>query len=187
MKESELNNLVASKIIDFEDIIKVYDFAVGTVFQITKTSNLPREEMELYKVDRNKKNWVSEGHSKQWRLPQLSEFRALIEILAHKKKLNEIDTRSTYWLSDSDGPHNYCLARIRMGQHTAHEEQAHLTSLATVAREVNEIHFSIDVYNSYLQLATNYLVKALPIMTHHGEADAMWHIDDKAIKKQLLM
>lgn len=71
-----------SKIIEKEDIIRVYDFATGFTFQFIKTYDKDSEEMALYKINRYVTEWKDNFSDRKWFLPTYSEFKSLVEILA---------------------------------------------------------------------------------------------------------
>lgn len=101
-----------SRIVERNNVVRVYDFAAGLVLQFVNTVSIQeRSEREIYNLIPSQNRWSDS--SGEWLLPQLSEFRTLIEILTLSKKIDELfDTRETYWLADRDETFYY-LARVR--------------------------------------------------------------------------
>ena len=170
-----------SKVIEYDDYVRVYDFAAGTIYQIVKTSSLDTVDMELYLEGRNTKNRLDSFGNDSYGFPLLIEFKALVDILAQKDMLNIIDDRSLYWLADTDSNKKSCLARVVYGDDLVQLNLLHLTHLAAVNSSVNNQTYFIDVYYGQLNMTMNLSVKALVINTFKGEADKIWRRDNQTM------
>lgn len=172
-----------SKIIEDDEYLRVYDFATGTVFQILKTANLDKDEMQLYESDRNAKQWIDESKN-VWALPQLAEFNALVTILVSANKLNILDDRSLYWLSDTDSQKTRCLARAVLEESHVPIVSPSLNILAIAPRKLNGISYVVDVYSANLIRTANSALKGSTIFTFKCEADELWHVDNISSSKK---
>lgn len=177
-----------SQIIVKDEIVRVYDYAVGTVYQILVTASLDSTEMQLYQTDRTITNWIDEDSSMEWSLPQLSEFKALVDILAYENMIEMLDGRAVYWLVDSDSQHKSCLVRLRqLNRLPKPIELSHLTILATTESNINGISLAIDFYYGDLLRIQNSSVKGLTINTYKGAADELYHIDKRTQSRKWRM
>lgn len=157
---------------------RIYDFAYGLIFQVTRTNHMEREERELYRVNRFGNRWV-DSDDKVWTLPQLSEFRNLVEIFAmHNKLYDLLDDREMYWLADTDNE-SFCLVRIRFREDSVNkaDEYPYMNLIHTICQVIGEIQFSINVYGSSLKGKSTNLVEALPIFVNNDGAEKGWYDD----------
>lgn len=164
-----------SRIVERSNVVRVYDFAAGLVLQFVNTVSIQeRSEREIYNLIPSQNRWSDS--SGEWLLPQLSEFRTLIEILTLSKRIDELfDTRETYWLADRDEAFYY-LARVRtnLGGGGKPLEFSSWQLVDSVNSIAGGLQFAIDVYKVNFRKTMLAGVVAIPIMTHQGEAEEIF-------------
>ncbi len=169
-----------SHIKEHDGQVRVYDFADGLVWQVTKTTHLAeREERQVFQVDRFAYRGNDKSIKEGWMVPELFEMRRLVEILSLAGKLSEVlDDRELYWLADTDG-HSVALARIRGPATSSNDAVAYsgLSILYSGAGGSGESSFAIDVYRAEVRGTKTSSVLALPIMTFQGDVEPIWHQD----------
>lgn len=169
-----------SRIHDLGDLVRVYDFAEGLVWQLPKTGLIPhRDDRDVFKVDRLTQSGEDAYGEKAWRMPLLFELRKLVEIVARSGQLDDIlDARELYWVADADGQH---CAVVRVRQVTKNNDAAvsypQLIPVHSAISTAGDTRFAVDVYKANVRAATTSSVRALPIMTLNGDAQALWHRD----------
>jgi len=132
-----------SRLLRRQDVVRVYDFSEGVVWQFICTRELA--EFNLYRVGRH------EGRSQDradevWERPTLVEFRSLVEtLLAHDSHL--LDERELYWLADEDAQ-SLSMARLRNSkiEPEAQSEQPNGASLIASAPLGGTNDLVLDVY-----------------------------------------
>jgi hypothetical protein len=170
-----------SRIVESNNVVRVYDFAAGLVLQFVNTVAIEdRSERDVFKLIPSHNRWRSSFDSSTWFLPQLSEFRTLIEILALSGRINELfDTREIYWLADRDETsHFLARARTNLTAPDKPAEFAHWQLVDSVTSSAGDIKFAIDVYKVDRRKAMSPQIIAIPIMTYQGEAEVMFRDDD---------
>ena len=179
-----------SRVIERNNVVRIYDFAAGLVLQFVNTVSIAeRSERDVYKLIPSQSRWRDPSNNNYWVLPQLSEFRTLIEILVLSKKLDELfDSREIYWLADRDGT-SYYLARARTNLASSDRpaEFPNFQLVDSVISSAGGIQFAIDVYKVSLRKAMSPEVVATPIMTYQGEAEVIFHQDDEGAEANWAM
>ena len=169
-----------SHINERQDLVRVYELAEGLVWQVTKTIAMQeRGEREVFLLDRFATRWRSKQSQRVWGLPQLSEMRALVEVLAASGKLAEVlDEREVYWLADADDQ-SVAVARVRSEANVRDEPPAlpNFQLVHSVRGFAKDVSYAMDVYKAPLRGAHVSKIRAMAIFTYQGEADAIWHRD----------
>lgn len=168
----------ASRIKHNGDLVRVYDFAEGLVWQVQKTVSIEdRSERDIYKVDRFKHRGENLQGNQEWMVPELSEMRSLIEILCSSDSLADVlDERELYWVADTDG--DYCaVLRIRTSPDEETVKFNGLTLVSSVSGVTKSTRYAVDVYKADVRGKSVSTLQALPIMAMHGDAEAVWHFD----------
>lgn len=169
--------LNVSRIIDNGDLVRVYDFAEGIVWQIQKTIAIEeRGERDIYKVNRQEHRG-EDLLKNNWMVSELSELRWLIEILCTSDQLKTVlDERELYWLADTDG--RYCtVARIRTNPNSESVVFPNIVLINSITSTIGSVWFAIDVYKADVRGKQASNLVALPIMVFQGDAEAIWHCD----------
>ena len=169
-----------SRLLRKQDVVRVYDFSEGVVWQFVCTKEL--SDSNLYRVNRH------EGRSQDkadevWERPTLVEFRSLAEtLLSHETLL--LDERELYWLADEDAR---CLsmARLRNSEReaTAQQEQPNGASLIASAPLGDIGKVFVDVYeiSKVQRVAAGHRSVVAPVAqqvsTLRGDAQLQWERD----------
>lgn len=167
-----------SKIIEADNLIRVYDFATGLTFQLIKTFDKSNDEMCIYRVNRYVSKWKDDSTSSEWYLPKYSEFKNLCEILALEGKLDVLDYRSLYWLAERPSFNEYYLASIRDESTKEPLEISGLVLETTDYERIGKVFFYIDIYIARVKYAPVDSILALPISVCEKEASELWYRDN---------
>jgi hypothetical protein len=169
-----------SRIHDLGDLVRVYDFAEGLVWQLPKTGLIAhRDDRDVFKVDRLTRSGEDAYGNKAWRVPLLFELRKLVEVVSRCGQLDAIlDERELYWVADADGQH-CAVVRVRQiaKDNAAAVSYPQLIPVHSAISSAGDTRFAVDVYKANVRAATTARLRALPIMTLNGDAQALWHRD----------
>lgn len=169
--------LNVSRIIEDGDLVRVYDFADGIVWQIQKTFPIEeRGERDIYKVNRQEHRG-EDLRKNSWMVAELSELRGLIEILCSSAQIKTaLDERELYWLADTDG--QYCfVARLRTNPNSESVVFPNIVLVNSVSHTIESVWFAVDVYKADIRAKHASDLVALAIMVFQGDAEALWHFD----------
>lgn len=167
-----------SKIIERDNLLRVYDFVTGFTFQLIKTIDINSEEMSLFKVNRYVNEWDDASTGNKWFLPSYSEFKSLTVIMASEGILNKLDRRACYWLDDRYPSNDFYLARIRMTlEEDTHMQIVGLKFEISDIQKIGNFNFSIDIYHTHIKSASMNSLLALPISVCEMGTSDLWHRD----------
>jgi hypothetical protein len=166
-----------------EDMVRVYEFAEGRVWQWVKTKNFTSHaDRLLYYVDRFETKWGDHSlPGKTWGLPSLLELRSLLDVLVFHDAVDTcLDDQALYWVKDADED-SVCIVRIReKGQsHAKAYELPGWRLLHSIAARGANTNI-IDLYKTPKRGMAVSRAKALPIATYRGDAHEVWLADNAA-------
>lgn len=166
-----------------EDMVRIYEFAEGKVWQWVKTKGFASHaDRLLYYVDRFETKWGDRALSgKTWGLPSLLELRSLLDVLTfHGVVDTYLDDQAIYWINDAD-PDSVCVVRIRE-KNQSHKKAYELPGwqlLRSVPSSGANANI-IDVYKTPKRGMAVSKAKALPIIVYRGDAYKVWLADKAA-------
>lgn len=166
-----------------EDMVRIYEFAEGKVWQWVKTKSFASHaDRLLYYVDRFETKWTDRSPSdKLWGLPSLQELRSLLDVLAfHEVVDTYLDDQAIYWINDAD-PDSVCVVRVR--EQTQSHKKAYELPGWRLLRSVPSSNTNpniIDVYKAPKRGMAVSMAKALPIIVYRGDAYKVWLADKAA-------
>lgn len=159
-------------------VIRAYDLAEGLVWQMPITNDVEdRNERAIFRVSRFAHSGTDPYGNNDWSVSDLYELHLFCEILSAKGVLHQtFDERELYWLIDSDG-FSSCVARVRSSNTDGAVSFPGLELIGT-ASSIKPSYF-IDVYKAFTRGKAVGTLLAIPIMTYHGDAEAIWHRDSR--------
>jgi hypothetical protein len=163
-----------------EDMVRIYEFAEGKVWQWVKTKGYASHaDRLLYYVDRFETRWADRSVAgKTWGLPSLLELRSLLDVLAfHESTDAYLDDQAIYWIDDAD-PDSVCVVRIR-DKSQSHKKPYELPGwrlLHSVPASRANTNI-IDIYKAPKRGMAVSKAKALPIIVYRGDAYKVWLAD----------
>ncbi|MEO6959398.1 MAG: hypothetical protein ABI228_03535 [Burkholderiaceae bacterium] len=167
-----------------EDMVRIYEFAEGKVWQWVKTKGYASHaDRLLYYVDRFETKWGDRSLAgKTWGLPSLLELRSLLDVLAFHESMDAyLDDQAVYWINDAD-PDSVCVVRIRE-KSQSHKKPYELPGwqlLRSVPASGANTNI-IDVYKTPKRGMAVSRAKALPIIVYRGDAYKVWLADKAAV------
>ncbi|KQT34145.1 NACHT domain-containing NTPase [Methylophilus sp. Leaf414] len=166
----------SSKILTIGNTSRVYDFASGSIYQYIDTTEFSSSDLEPYSVNRGIDHW-KDLEDRDWVTPKLFEIKTFIEILSLNRKLQSLDSRVLYWLSDSDSTKKNICFHMWLPRGPRISEHIGLTKFYSTELSIEGTVLGIDLFMGSLKATPMNFVRAVPIQVHHGHALEM-HFED---------